>query len=496
MRKKHLIIAATCVVQLLAFTLPIFVASSSVAAPAPSKKAPAPRKAAPSPRKKRIATPSVTQTRSRDLTKETSLQTIGITPFFIQKSLGSEVSPAQTIAVAKQVVAELSAKSYLKATYIEGSGLSAQAREQLVSNLSSANLDGAVTGDLSPEGVNFFVISKSGLRLGSGQVQVRLRLVKDATLKALASNIVDEIVRAIPYRGFLTREIEDGVFELNIGTDHGIAKGQKLRVFDFAESNLTSNKVDKGEVEVTEVTANTSTVEVTSNNHQVKPYYKVGFDERARGMVVNTQTPTRGYGLIGGQLISVTGTSDPNFADKSYNMKATPGLVLGLGWNKTSLRAILAQARNEDVDLVFTEIIGYYRLWEKMNGFNTFTLSAGARFARFGVTTKRTVTTPLESSTSLAPAIEGRLDRLISGPVRAFVAGNLYYPMFNTGNGASTALIFAYGAGGEIGAALDLTPRVSLEVGAKTHFIRRPVSGQSAVQERYSQVFADVIARF
>lgn len=433
---------------------------------------------------------------ANDSARETALRKIAITPFLVQKPLNSEVTPQQAQELAQQISRELSLKSYFKSEVVEGSGLSRSGREELVKRMRASDVDAVVTGALSQTGATFFMISKNGERLVSTEVPMRLRLVKPGTLKTLGSEIVDEIVRSVPYRGFLTKEIEDGVFELNIGSDLGVAKGQKFRVFDFGTSDLKSSRIDRGEVEVIEVQPGTSVVETTSNNHQLKPFMKIGFDEYARGMVVQTQTPTRGYGLIGGEMISVSGSSDPQFADRSYNMKSTPGLALGFGWNKTSIRAVLAQARNDDVDLVYTEVVGLYRLWDKTNGFNSYSLSAGARIARFGVTTRRAVITPLESSTSFAPAFDVRWDRLIGGPVHLFVGGNLYYPMFNSGNGAGSSFIFAYGAGGDFGASIDLSQRLSLDFGAKVHFIRRPIEGQSAVQERYSQLFADLIARF
>jgi hypothetical protein len=432
----------------------------------------------------------------RDSVSETALRTIGVAAISVQKSLASEISEQQASDLAKQIAKELTAKSYLKANFVEGASATPGGREAMTAAMKANNLDGTVLGVATPTGVNLTLWSRNGERLATSSVSSRLRLVNAAKLNELATSIVDEIVRMVPYRGFLVREVEDGVFELNLGSDHGLMKGQKLRVFDFSDFSLTSEKIDRGEIEVLEVQKETSIVETTSDNHQLKPFQKVGFDERARGMVVQTQTPTRGYAMIGGELISVTGTSDPNFADKSYNMKSTPGLVLGLGWNKTVFRAVLAQARNEDVDLVFTEVLGLYRLWEKQNGFNRFTFSVGGRLARFGVTTRKSVTTPLESSTSLSPVFDVGLERMISGPVHAFVGGNVYYPMLNSGNGSSSSVIFAYGAGGEIGAGIDFSPRITLEIGTKIHYIRRPVEGQSAVQERYSEIFADLIARF
>ncbi|RYZ73581.1 MAG: hypothetical protein EOP05_09935, partial [Proteobacteria bacterium] len=204
--KTHLIIAATCVVQLLAFTASF----PSVALAAPPKRAAPPNskkraKAATKPLAASAKSESSLTKRNRDLTRDTALQTIAVTPFQIQKSLKAEITPAQANDIAKQIAIELTAKSYLKATLVEGSGLSAQARDQLVGKLKEANLDGAVTGDLSPNGVNIFIVSKNGERLASAQIQTRLRLVKESTLKALATSIVDEIVRTIPYRGFLTR---------------------------------------------------------------------------------------------------------------------------------------------------------------------------------------------------------------------------------------------------------------------------------------------------
>jgi hypothetical protein len=91
--------------------------------------------------------------------------------------------------------------------------------------------------------------------------------------------------------------------------------------------------------------------------------------------------------------------------------------------------------------------------------------------------------------------VEARIDRIIRGPVRGFIDASAYFPIFVSGIDTG-ALLFSYGIGGDAGLSLDLSQRLFIDVGGRFHLIRRPVEGQSSVQENYTELFADLGFRF
>lgn len=429
--------------------------------------------------------------------RETAIRNLGVAPLTVFSGLSKSISAAQAEELSKNIAAELTQKSFLTASYVQAPvGLSKQSKPVLAKAVSSANKDALVVGDLLPGGFNIWIISRSGSRLGNKKIPMKIRALTAASMKTIAAQIVDEVVHLVPYRGFLTRETEDGVFELNMGADHGLKVGQRLRVFEFETGSLESRRDDRGEVEVIEVSGKTSLVEVMSDINQIRVFQKVGFDELARGMVVDQQIPKRGFATVGVQLLSIDGSSKPGEQSRSYTLDSTPAFSIGVGIGQFSLQGLLAQAKNDDLDLVFTEILGLYKFRDKQNGLNRLTYSLGARLVRFGVTTRRNVVAPLESSSSIAPVADVRYERLVGGPIRLFASAALYYPMFNSGNGAGGSLFSSFGINGSAGSMIDISSRWSVGLGFKLQYVNRPIESQSAVSEKYTQLFADVIARF
>jgi hypothetical protein len=213
-------------------------------------------------------------------------------------------------------------------------------------------------------------------------------------------------------------------------------------------------------------------------------------------MAIAQQIETRGYARFGGGLLNISGTGDPKVLDRAYNVSSAPGFIVGGGWNKWAVDVLFAQAKGEDTDLVYTEVIANNRIVDvPFGGLNRFSVWAGARIGRVSITTKRNIVTPLESTTSISSEFEARLDRVIKGPVRGFIDASAYFPIFVSGMDTGSFL-FSYGIGGDAGLSLDLSQRLFLDVGARYHLIRRPVEGQTSVNETYTEIFGDIGYRF
>jgi hypothetical protein len=404
------------------------------------------------------------------------------------------ISPAQAANLTRQLVNDLTAMSYLEASAISGS-LEKSARGALLKTVNDSGLDGVLLGLVSPDRVKMSLLSRTGDLLASISLDQDVSLANDGQVKATSRAIVDEVARAIPYRGFVTRRVGQDRYEINLGQKQGLLVGQRFRLFDFEGGTLDSGRQDICEVEVVQVSDSTAIIEPTGAA-DVKLFAKVGFNENARGMSLPQQVETRGYVRFGGGLLNISGTGDPKYIDRAYNVSSAPGFLLGGGWNKWVVDILFAQAKGEDTDFVYTEIIANNRLFEApFGGLNRFSVWAGARAARVSITTKRNIVTPLESTTSISPEFEARLDRIIKGPVRGFIAASAYFPIFVSGMDAG-ALLFSYGIGGDAGLSLDLSQRLFLDVGARYHLLRRPVEGQTSVNETYTELFGDLGYRF
>lgn len=476
------------------FVLVLLVSSPAFAQKATRRASNSKKAAAVSHQKKKRVAPADEDALSLDAPKrsprETAIRKVGVATFAASGGL----APDQAASLTRQLANDLTAMSYLEASAVSGSA-EKSARSPLLKAVNDAGLDGVLIGLVSPDGAKVTLLSRAGDVLATISLDRDVSLANDGQVKAVSRALVDEVARAIPYRGFVTRRVGQDQYEINLGKKQGLLVGQRFRLFDFAGGTFASPRQDICEVEVVEVSDSTAVI-VPTGAADVKPFAKVGFNENARGMSVPQQVETRGYARFGGGLLNISGTGDPKYVDRAYNVSSAPGFLLGGGWNKWVVDILFAQAKGEDTDLVYTEVIANNRLFETpFGGLNRFSVWAGGRVARVSITTKRNVVTPLESTTSISPEFEARLDRVIKGPVRGFIAASAYFPIFVSGMQTS-ALLFSYGIGGDAGLSLDLSQRLFLDVGARYHLLRRPVEGQTSVNETYTELFGDIGYRF
>ena len=422
--------------------------------------------------------PKASQSSGTDRARETALKKVGVATFI---SSDGSVKPETLTFLRDRLTSDLNSMSYLEATN---------------SDEVSGN-DGLITADVTAKKVFGSIQSRTGVSLAKfNAVQTpSIDVSTPAKISELSKALIDQVLRAMPYRAFVTKKLDYDVFELNIGTRHGVLTGQRFRVFDFAGMSFESAKRDLGEVQVIEAREDTSTIELLSGT-MAALYGKVGFPENARGMVTSTQVETRGYAFIGAALLSASPAGDPQLLDRGYSFSSTPGFLLGGGWGRFGSRLLIAQAKSTDVDLVYIEGIANYEMHETtFGGLNKFSWNLGARLQRVGISTKASVTTTLESTTSLSPEAEARLERVLRGPVRAFVQLEAYYPIFVSGM-TTSSLFFSFGVGGSAGLTLDLSQRLFIDAGARYRTIRRPVVDQSSLQESFTELFGDFGARF
>jgi hypothetical protein len=423
--------------------------------------------------------------------RATALRKMGVETFSAKKN--GAILQSQADQLTQVVIGDLSAMSYLEAVSVSApSGQSG--RRELLAAVKAANLDGVITGTVDSNLFQALILSRDGEVLARISLNVPIKLGSEAQIRSASKAVVDEIAHSIPYRGFITGLTADNYYELNLGSDQGLLKGQRFHVFDFISANFTAARKDWGEAVVVSVTPTTALIE-PSGSGEFPIFGKIGFNENAHGMSVAQQIETRGYVYLGGGFLNVNSTSDSKYSDRGYHIGSAPILLAGGGWGKIAGFVQMAAYSSAETDLVYTEGIVDTEVFQKPISANKFSVRVGGRLGTMGVSAKKGVVTNLQSTTSLSPDFVARIDRVIRGPLRGYVAVAAYVPLFVTGISTS-ALVSSYGIEANGGISFDLTQRLFIDAGARYIIFNRPVDGTNAVSETYTDAFGDLGYRF
>jgi hypothetical protein len=286
--------------------------------------------------------------------RATAVGTVGVSSFVDAR--GARVASAvKTLSDA--VMARLNARTYLKAKPVSGTFAPGEKQTTLKQVVANVGAEGLLVAEVGDREVRWNLVGPLGQVLSAGKVESP-GLGTEADVALTADRLVDNVAASVPYRAYISKELGPDIYEINMGTNHGITKGQKLRVFDFGGRDFQSKRNEIGVVEVVSVKEWSAEVEAVSGAKQMRPFQKIAFDERARGMSVDEPTPTKGYVLLGGGLLAITSDSPSAAYDqKVFKLNSTPSLILGAGFGKTELTATFAQAQNTTEDLIFSEIV-------------------------------------------------------------------------------------------------------------------------------------------
>lgn len=424
------------------------------------------------------------------LSRATALGTIGVGSF--ADARGKRVESASS-ALTSAVVARLNARTYLKAK-ATGSVLSpAEKQNTLKTAIAKAGVDGLLVGEVLEQDVRWSLVGPLGQELAGGKVEMPGLGEKELALTA--DRIVDNVAASVPYRTFITKEIGPDVYEINMGSAGGFAKGQRLRVFDLEGADFKSKRVETGVVEVVAVQEWTAEVEAVSGFEKIKPFQKIAFEERARGMALPDPVPSRGWAALGGGLLTIASDSPaPAYDNKVYRVNSTPMFMLGLAYRKWELQAGFAQAQNTTEDLIFSEILLDREIWASGKALWNWRVLGGLRVANYMVTSDSVLGSQLESNMGASPRVSATIERYLGGPL-SFLLGAEAMPLMYYSKSSSN-LLFSYGGGASAGLRFDFSPRIGLDITGRLQTFRRPVDGNSAVQERHSNVNAMLKVRF
>lgn len=435
--------------------------------------------------------------------KETAVRKVGVAVFSIK---GREPDRSSAIEFSKALASFLKARSYFEIKAIR-QNLELKGNARKVRALARGNgLDALLVGEIRAGEIEIHLVAGSTGRILQIYAISRSNDLKGKTeIQSEAQVAGDQIIREFPYRGFVSR-VQDGLIAVNLGKFHGVSVGDQLKLFEFkgvphpGVSPFFSERRWVGEAQVVRLEGDrTSWAKPTRGAASMGLHHKVAFAEAVtHPMKVETVTPSgpirRLY--LGGALVTINAAETaPGFEDKAYKLHSTPSIELGLQIWKSSLSVLYSPAGNDQLDLAYTEIILLTDFFEKAIGRNVFALSGGARLGFFDVTPLGPTRPPMESSTSVAPAVDLRFERLLGPSVYLLLNGSLFYPMLNTGQ-ENGSLAFSVGGTGGLGARLNLNSLLALETGLRIKYFRKPIDGVSGLQETQSLVYGGVWVNF
>jgi small basic protein len=91
--------------------------------------------------------------------------------------------------------------------------------------------------------------------------------------------------------------------------------------------------------------------------------------------------------------------------------------------------------------------------------------------------------------------LEAKYSYVPKGRVRLGFTGEVFWPVYTSGADFG-ALIFAFGAGAGVNMQLAITSQLGVDVFGKLRYLRRPIEGQSGVQERQTLLGAGLVFSF
>lgn len=423
--------------------------------------------------------------------RETAIRTIGVAPF-----TGRVADPN---GFAKAISDALAFKSYFVSRALTRAMGPATARDQIVSEASGANLDAVLLGEVDHEEGLVMRLSSGASGRGLETIKVPINNVPgDAGQRgAIVDRIVDAVVRSIPYRGYVVKVNGGDGIVINLGSQHGLLPGMRLKIFEFVGDppSFRSERSQLAEIEITAVRGPAvSVARLVSGKGPVEPFSKIGFDDRTIAMVSETEEPLRNWVFVGGHVLSIGGDAAPQYSRYVYTLSSTPSAAVGIGIGRFELRALYGQAKNSELSVAYTEAIALLEVWRKTSGFTDYIFGLGARYGAFNATSVAATQGEIQSTSAISPAFSVGLEHSLRSRTKLFANLQVYWPIFNSGSGSSP--IFSSGGGLNVGGRVELNRHVGVELGGTLKFFRRLVDGESSVQDRQSSIYGGLVFMF
>jgi outer membrane biosynthesis protein TonB len=437
--------------------------------------------------------------------RELAVRVVGTSKISVTRSARKFVPKDFEARLGERIVQELAAKTYFEPQALDVAfNLRTRSRD-LAAAAKKANADGIFVFEIGLEEINGYLASVSGRRIRTFEFKYKVGEMDEKNVVSLLSErIIEGLVQAIPYRGFVT-SVDKSKATVNLGSNHSVKEGDILELFEFRRPKFSSTHKMLIDVKVTKVLgpseSEVSVLETASKGTRIEPFAKVSFSlsKNPTPMVSATDHSVvsgRWWLGFGGEIESFGAeAAAAKYESRVFKVNGAPFAYAAAGNDLLTFHASFGSARSDAETLGFFDFQGTYAIFQIGSAQSAWTIAAGGRVFLIQVTPNPQTLTPLESTTIVSPVAEFRYQYVPRGRIRLVGTGEVFWPIYT--NGASIgALPFAFGAGVGGGMQIAITSKFGLEVSGKVRYLRRPIDGQSGVQERQSILGAGLLFSF
>lgn len=451
------------------------------------------------------STPGISTLKSRDL----AIRSVGIGKVSVLRSARRYVPKDLETRLTERLIQDLTSKTYFEPKPLDGRFDSRSSASVLSEAASAASSDGLFVFEIGLEEIKGYLASASGVRLRNFEVRYLVGELETANaVSILADRIVESVVRAVPYRGFVT-EVDGSktTATVNLGTVHGIREGDLLELFEFRRSSFNSTRRRLFDVKVVKVDATESSVSIldeASTRQQIEPYSKISFSMRPAATSAPAAVEAIGPSVVtgrwwfgfGGELNSFgADAAAPQYESRVFKVNGAPFGYLAAGNDQLTLRGAFGSASSTSETLRFLDGQATYSVYQVGGAQAAWTLAAGARVFLIQVTPNPNVISALETTNIISPMAELKYHYVPKSRIRLVGTAEVFWPIYSSG-AAVGALPFAFGAGLGGGLQIALTSKFGFEVSGKVRYLRRPIDGQNGIQERQSTLSTGLLLSF
>lgn len=433
--------------------------------------------------------------------KELSIRLLGVGKIGVTRVARRYVPTGLEARLSERLLQDLAAKTYYEPRAVEGA-LTVNSRSGLIQQAAKKHqVEGVLILEIGLEEIIGTLTTANGAKIKGFQFRYLVgELEEKNAVSILSDRIIEGIVQATPYRGFVT-SMGRGTATVNLGSNHQIKVGDSLELFEFRRPNLNSTRRLIGEVIVQKVNGPSESVigPLPGRRFQAEPFAKVSFrvsQAMATEATDHSIVSGRWWIGVGGQLQSLGAeAAAPKYESRLFKVNGAPFGYLAGGNDVWTLQGAFGSARSASETLNFVDFQGLYSVYQLGGAQSAWNFSAGGRMFMVNVVPLPNQLSALTATTIVSPMVEARYNYVPKGRVRVGFHGELFWPVYTSGADMG-ALIFAFGAGAGVQLQLAVTSQLGVEVSGKLRYIRRPIEGQSGVQERQSILGTGLVFSF
>lgn len=444
--------------------------------------------------------------------REMAVRVVGLGKISVLPVARKFVPKDLELRLFERLMQDLGSKTYFEPQGLDGAFDLRTRAAVLAAASKKAGTDGVLVFEIGLEEIKGYLASASGLRIRTFDFKYRLgELDEKNVVSILTDRLIDGVVQAIPYRGFVTAvDKTTSTATVNLGSSHAVKEGDVLELFEFRRPDFNSTRKLLLEVQIKKVLGPSESqvglMPGASKGTPIEPFAKVGF-ALAGKTVTNTAATVveatdqsvvsgRWWFGFGGELDSLGAeAAAEKYESKVFKINGAPFGYAALGNDVLTMRAAFGSGRSDTETLNFFDVQGTYVVYQFGGAQSAWTIGAGGRVFLIQVSPNPGVRSALESTTIVSPMAEFKYQYVPKGRIRLVGTGEVFWPVYTNG-AAIGALPFAFGAGLGAGMQIAITPKFGFEVFGKVRYLRRPIDGQSGIQERQSMLGTGLLFSF